>query len=103
MTGRSRFQARAWDAAALRAGTTPADLGVTMTENTNTIEVSDQRFTEGDLVQLKSGGRPMTFRRYQPDGEAYVNYMTGDGLQHAILPAGMLRHAVPETETVAKA
>jgi len=50
-------------------------------------------FQPGDLVQLKSGGLPMTFRSRRDNGEVYVMYTTDSGLQHAILPIALLKSA----------
>lgn len=58
---------------------------------------SERQFSAGDVVQLKSGGPAMTFNSYMPDGQAHVQYMTGAGVQHSVMPAAMLRFARAET------
>lgn len=66
-----------------------------MSETTQTND--DQIFQPGDVVQLKSGGPPMTFRNYTAGDMAFCNYMTTAGMQQTLLPAAMLRHAKPDT------
>ena len=64
-----------------------------MSDDTEIQTQNKGEFQEGDVVQLKSGGMPMTFRSYHSDGQVFVVYATRDGLVHSMLPAGMLRRA----------
>lgn len=54
---------------------------------------ADRPFAEGDVVQLKSGGPPATFREYTETGQARVMCSTRDGFRYDTLPVGMLRFA----------
>ncbi len=58
-------------------------------------------FREGDIVQLKSGGPAMTFREYDPNGKAIVQFRTRDGMKYDTLPIAMIRFARDEASGAA--